>query len=55
MVGEPASQGLAVFDQAVDVVEAHRVRFDQIAHGTRRASVHRFYPQSGLPCGRGSE
>src|ERR1700677_1293402 len=55
MVREATSQGLAVSDEAADVVEAHRVRFDEVARGTRRASVHRFYPQSGLQRGRGSE
>src|ERR1700683_524676 len=43
MVREAASQGLAESDEAADVVEAHRVRFDEVARGARRASVHRFY------------
>src|ERR1700722_5652608 len=41
MVREAASQGLALFDEAVDALEAHRVRLDEIAHRAGRASVPR--------------
>jgi hypothetical protein len=55
MLGQAASEGSALLDESVHVVETQPVGIDQVARGPGRAGVHRRHRQPGLSGGRRSE